>query len=92
MPATTDFADLVKDELAKARNNHPPLNSAHEALAVIWEEFEEFKEEVFRRETARIPEAMLLELVQTAAMCQRAAEDLALSGRLSDAVFGRSHG
>jgi hypothetical protein len=54
------------------------MNSAHEAWAVILEELEEFRLEVFKRRERRDCKAMLQELIQTAAMCQRAAEDLGL--------------
>jgi hypothetical protein len=72
------FADLVREELAKARRQHPPQNSAHEAYAVILEEVDEFWEEVRAKREARSPEKMLKELVQIGAMAQRAAEDLKL--------------
>ena len=72
------FERHVFEELSRSRTQHRPLASAHEALSVIWEELEEFKAEVFRKESARSREAMLQELVQCAAMCQRAAEDLSL--------------
>lgn len=54
------------------------FKSAHEAYAVILEELEEFTTEVFNRTAMRSWDDMLIELVQTAAMCQRAAEDLNL--------------
>lgn len=75
---TSAFPELVAAELAAARRKHAPLASAHEAYAVILEELEEFKAEVFKRRAMRSWEDMLIELVQTAAMCQRAAEDLNL--------------
>jgi hypothetical protein len=45
---------------------------------VILEELEEFKIETFKRRQNRDRSNMLRELIQTAAMCQRAAEDLGL--------------
>jgi hypothetical protein len=72
------FPELVAVELASARRKHAPMASAHEAYAVILEELEEFKAEVFKRRAMRSWDDMLTELVQTAAMCQRAAEDLNL--------------
>lgn len=75
---TSAFAELVAAELESARRKHQPIASAHEAYAVILEELEEFKAEVFKRAAMRSWDAMLTELVQTAAMCQRAAEDLNL--------------
>lgn len=75
------FAGLVASELRAARDRHAALNSAHEAYAVILEELEEYKTEVFKRREFRDRDQMLRELVQTAAMCQRAAEDLGLLPR-----------
>lgn len=72
------FDELVRDELEKARNGHAKLNSAHEAYAVILEELDEFKAEVWKKRSKRDPAHMRHELVQVAAMCQRAAEDLGL--------------
>lgn len=70
------FEELVEAELRRARLKNHGLQTRHEALAVIWEEFEEFKAEVFKRCPA--PADLLAELVQIAAMCQRTAEDLHL--------------
>lgn len=72
------FWVLVHQELIEARDHHAALNSAHEAWAVILEELEEFKTQVFKRRQQRDKANMLRELIQTAAMCQRAAEDLGL--------------
>ena len=72
------FAKIVRAELIAARAQHGPQNSAHEAYAVILEEVEEFWEEVKKKREARSKAKMLSELVQIAAMAQRAAEDLAL--------------
>lgn len=71
---TGDFARDVKDEIAKARAKHDPVNSLHEGYAVIYEELDEFWEEVRSQDPERWPRAYR-ELVQTAAMCQRTAED-----------------
>ena len=72
------FAAFVREELANARCGNKPMNSAHEAYAVILEELDEFWEEVRKKRIDRDPVKMLNELVQIAAMCQRAAEDLHL--------------
>lgn len=63
----------VDAELAKARSGHGPQKSLHEGLAVLWEEFEEVKAEVFKKYPDRA--ALRTELVQVAAMAQRMAED-----------------
>jgi len=67
------FPELVKFDLHNARQKHARMYSAHEGLAVIWEEFEEFKQEVFKQKLD--PDATIRELASIAAMCQRFAED-----------------
>lgn len=46
---------LLLDELAVGVE-HGEYNSVHEALGVILEEFEEFKAEIFKNDTARAVE------------------------------------
>lgn len=71
------FLDMVETELAKARAKHTtPIHNAHEAYGVIAEEFAEFFDEV--RAQKHDKDKMLKELIQTAAMCYRAVEDLGL--------------
>ena len=70
------FPHLVDVKIKKARAKHRGIQSRHEAVAVILEEFDEFKEAVFRDKSAF---DVLDELVQVAAMCQRAAEDLGMT-------------
>ena len=72
----SEFAQRVARELARARALHRGMTSAHEAYAVILEELEEFKLEVFKKKSS--DKELLSELIQTAAMCQRAAEDIGL--------------
>lgn len=79
MVANSMFQGLVHEELISARAaNKNKLNSAHEALAVIREEYTEFEIQVFLKPIMRSKSGMLHELVQIAAMCQRTAEDLGL--------------
>ncbi len=73
------FPELVAEELAQARRDYSPMVNAHEAYAVILEECQEFWDEVKIKQGNRNPPQMRLELVQIAAMCQRAAEDLGLT-------------
>lgn len=69
------FPDLVSAELVSARQAHPEkFHSAHEGLAILQEEFEELKAEVFIKIRSR--DKICEELVQLAAMCQRFYEDL----------------
>lgn len=69
------FAIDVADELARAREKHrTPIHSAHEGYAVLLEELDEVKAEVFHGDRTKLR----AELVQVAAMAQRMAEDLSL--------------
>lgn len=68
----------IRNELERARGQHAPLNSAHEAYAVILEELDEFKAEVWKKRSERDPAKMRAELIQIAAMAIRAVEDLGL--------------
>ena len=45
-----------------------PYNSHHEALAVLWEEFEELKVEIFKKEQDRSISRMYQESLQVAAV------------------------
>ncbi len=81
--------DEVARELARAREKFPPFHSAHEGYAVLLEEVEELKREVFwgptkmpavhplelTREHQRIA-LMRAEAIQVAAMAVRFIEDV----------------
>ena len=76
--ATVDgFQALVACELARARAKHPSMKSDPHAWAVIQEELDEFRD-AYRSRHGGPTSHILIELVHTAAMCQRAAEDLRL--------------
>jgi hypothetical protein len=64
--------DQVGTEVARAEGLHAPLNSHHEAYAVILEELDEYWDEVRKKASKRDLKAMRTELIQTAAMCVRA--------------------
>lgn len=66
----------VKQEYEDATSNHGKFNSAHEGLAVIQEEFEELKAEVFKRRGERSMEVMEQEATQLAAMAIRFLSDV----------------
>ncbi len=72
------FAKIVRAELIAARAKHAPQHSVHESYAVILEEVDEFWAECKLQSGQRDKIRMLRELVQIAAMAQRAAEDLGL--------------
>lgn len=61
----------VSDELVAAMAKFPPFNSPHEGLALIWEEFEELKDEVFEQYDVRSTAKMRKEAMQVAAMAIR---------------------
>jgi hypothetical protein len=63
--------EQVANEIIRARGKHQPIHSAHKACAVILEELDEFKVEVWKQTAQRSPQAMLQELVECAAMCIR---------------------
>lgn len=75
----SSFTDLVADELAEARITHRPIHSLHEGLAVLLEEVDEFKGEVWAKRHNL--DRALREVVQVATVAQRLAEDLGLLNR-----------
>lgn len=75
----TIILDAVGEEVNRARRLHLPINSAHEGYAVILEELDEFKAEVWKKQSQRDRAAMLTELIQCAAMCIRTAVDIGLT-------------
>ena len=70
------FQRRVNDELRAARLKFPEITSRHQAYAIILEELDEFWDSCKSDDVSDT--ARLLELVQIAAMAQRAAEDLEL--------------
>lgn len=75
---TADFLAEVVAEYERAAQQHGPLQSAHEAYAVILEEVSEFWEEVRKKREVRDADAMRQELIQVVAMCLRTVLDLSL--------------
>ena len=79
MPPPDDrptFPELVATELKSARQQFPRFASRDEAFGVILEEIDEFWDKVKHHQREWAPPALLRELIQIAAMCQRAVEDL----------------
>lgn len=70
----------IGEELQRARILFPvPINGPHEALGVIMEEFDEFKDEVYAYNLAKGRDTrpkMYAELKQLAAMCIKAMQDV----------------
>lgn len=61
----------IENEHGRAISRYPKFNSPHEGLAVIQEEFEELKAEVFLNHSKRDKERMRKEAIQLGAMALR---------------------
>lgn len=72
-----EVMQLVKTEHSKAISCYPKFASAHEGLAVLEEEFEELKAEVFKNNRNRNYDDMRKEAIQVAAMAIRFVIDVA---------------
>ena len=73
------IAQEMAEEAARATALFPAMNSPHEAMAVILEEYTEYQLEVFKHNTSK-PDRdtrprQREELIQLAAMCMRAILD-----------------
>lgn len=73
-----DVIGAVAVECERAMSKHGSLSSAHEAYAVMLEEFDEYKAEVWKKSELRDKYNMRTELTQLAAMCVRTIIDLNL--------------
>ena len=67
-------ATLIEQEFERATSMHLPLNTYHEAEAVIEEEFLELRTEVFRKDGDKY--RVRAKAVQLAVMCLRLLVDL----------------
>lgn len=63
--------DDVKFELGVITDSHPPYSSPHEGYAVLLEEVEELKAEVFKQQAKRSRQDMYVEACQVAAVAIR---------------------
>ena len=69
---------LIIKEFAAATAANGAFHSAHEGFAVILEELDELKEEVWKKARNRDPDAMIKEAKQVGAMAMRFLVDVAL--------------
>jgi len=67
---------LIREEHNRAIDKFPKFNNAHEGLAVIWEEFEELKAEVFKKQSQYDIDRMRREAIQLGAMALRFIVDI----------------
>jgi len=67
----SDALDQIECEYHDAAEEYPKFNSTHEGLAVIQEEFEELKAEVFKKQKSYNKEKMQKEAIQLGAMALR---------------------
>jgi len=72
----TRVIEEVRNELSRARLLYPPFRSVHEGYALILEELEELKGEIFRRSNVRSDYIMRKEATHVAAMAIRFITDL----------------
>ena len=61
----------IAKEVERARSLWPAINTAHEGIAVIREEYLELEEEVFKKQTEYDRAAMRKEAIHVAAMGMR---------------------
>jgi hypothetical protein len=80
----TTFQEDVRVELMTSRLRYRPMASAHEGWAVLREEVDELWDEVKRKPSQRNSASMYNELVQIAAMAQRMAEDICMTGKAAE--------
>lgn len=66
----------VHEELDRATRKFPPMNSAHEGYAILWEEVGELWQEVMKNPLKRNKAKMRNEAIQVAAMAIRFIEDV----------------
>lgn len=75
------IAAEAANEAQRAADLWPPMNSAHEAYAVLTEEVDELWDHVKTNQTRRDLDAMRKEAIQVAAMALRFAHDICDCGR-----------
>lgn len=70
------IAEVMALECIKATKQYKSFHSAHEGLAIIWEEFEELKVEVFKKQSEHDIAQMRREAIHVGAMALRFVYDV----------------
>jgi hypothetical protein len=76
VPSLPDVLTEIGNEVSNAEAKWPPMNSAHEAYAVLLEEVDELKAHVWTNQKRRDLAAMRKEAIQVAAMAVRFVRDV----------------
>ena len=71
----TRSQELLEGELQYAKERWSPIRGAHEGISLIWEELDEYREEV-RRDQRGTNTSARAELIQVAAMAIRTLQDV----------------
>lgn len=74
------ISQAILQEALGASKKFPAFNSAHEGLAIIWEEFEELKAEVFKKQSDYDFTALRKEAIHLGAMALRFIYDVSGKG------------
>lgn len=80
-PTMGEILETIRDEVLWAESKFAPMNSAHEAYAVLYEEVDELWDHVKTNQKRRDIAAMRQEAVQVAAMAIRFIRDVCDGGR-----------
>jgi hypothetical protein len=75
-PSLGEVMAAIEDEVSSAERTWPPMNSAHEAYAVLLEEVDELWDHVKVNQKRRDLSAMRKEAIQVAAMAVRFVRDV----------------
>ena len=86
MISNRDIFEAITREINRATDMHGPINGLHEGYAIILEEFEEFWDEVKKKQKERHQADWVKELIEVAAMCVRTIQDVTEVDTLEQAL------